>query len=195
MLKSVPSITLFFLILSFLSSKDISANTKYVGAEGCKCHKSEISDWEFSHHAKSFDLLKPGKRKSRKKKAHLDPYKDYTEDEKCIECHVTGFRKEGGFIDIDSTPQMAGVGCESCHGPGSEYRILHKNKSLDFSHLEAKKLGALYGSVDPSVCNKCHQHKNNPFKPEINKKYRFNHKKALKQVMSFHDYYELEGEH
>lgn len=148
-----------------------------------------------SKHAKAFDLLKAGKKKSKKKKAGLDPDKDYTNDEKCLPCHVTGYKKDGGFTDSISTVNMAGVGCESCHGAGSKYRRLHKDKSLNFTNSEATALGALYGSKDKAVCERCHSHKDNPFKPEVNEKYKFLHTEALDKNRSFHDYYELDGKH
>ena len=190
--------TLFILSILICSPAFYAEATEeaaYVGSEGCKCHKSEISDWEMSKHAKAFDLLKAGKRKSKKKKAGLDPDKDYTTDEKCIPCHVTGYKKDGGFTNSVSTPALAGVGCESCHGAGGKYRILHKDKSLDFTKNEAIALGELYGSLDSTVCESCHRHKDNPFKAEIDEKYNFIHAEALKNTRTFHDYYELDGKH
>ena len=186
-----------FLLVFFvhINTGSVSAAPVYVGTEGCKCHKSEIADWEFSKHAKAFDLLKAGEKKSSKKKAKLDPDKDYSSDEKCLKCHATGYKEEGGFVDENSTPAMAGVGCESCHGPGSDYRALHKDKSLSFTRAEAKGHGATYGSVDEAVCDVCHKGKENPFTPEVDKKYTFVHSDALKENRSFHDYYELEGTH
>lgn len=39
----------------------------------------------------------------------------------CGACHVTGFGEPtGGKLD-GSTPQLDGIGCESCHGPGSKH--------------------------------------------------------------------------
>ena len=171
------------------------ASFKYVGTEGCKCHKSEISDWERSKHARAFDLLKPGKKKGAKKKANLDPEKDYTTEVKCLPCHVTGLDREGGYKNMAATPAMAGVGCESCHGPGSEYRALHKEKSLQFTKDEAKSQGATYGSLNRAVCDSCHVKKDNPYNETIDNKYSFDHGKALKENRSFHDYYELEAKH
>ena len=46
----------------------------------------------------------------------LDPEKDYRKDEKCIRCHTTGYKKEGGYVDVESTPELVGVGCEMCQG-------------------------------------------------------------------------------
>jgi hypothetical protein len=71
--------------------------------------------------AKAFDLLKPNAAAEAKKKAGLDPAKDYTADPSCLGCHTTGYGEPGGFKGAAATPDMAGVQCEACHGAGSEY--------------------------------------------------------------------------
>lgn len=183
----------FLCYLGTVTSNSLAAPA-YVGVDGCKCHKSEISDWERSKHGKTFKLLLPGKRKSAKKKAGLDPEKDYSTDVKCLKCHTTGYGN-GGFQDRASTPGLTGVGCEMCHGAGSEYRGIHKNKGLDFKKAEVKAAGQLYGSIDPAVCNVCHDHEDNPFKPSIDKKYKLDIKVGLKNAKAFHDMYEQEAQH
>ena len=172
-----------------------AAEGVYAGEDGCKCHKSEIIDWERSKHAKAFDLLLPGKRKAAKTKAGLDPKQDYSRDVRCIKCHVVGYNSEGGFIDIATTPAQAGVGCESCHGPGKSYRIVHGKKPLTFTKEEVKALGQQYSSSSESVCRNCHEHPDSPFQPHIDAKYRFRHKEALKQTDLFHNYYPLKAKH
>ncbi len=42
------------------------------------------------------------------------------EDERCRLCHVTGAQDEDALFD-GSFRSEEGVGCESCHGPGSDY--------------------------------------------------------------------------
>ena len=32
-----------------------------------------------------------------------------------------GFEYESGFVSAETTPQFKDVGCENCHGPGSEH--------------------------------------------------------------------------
>ncbi|MBW7957094.1 MAG: hypothetical protein H3C68_04300 [Deltaproteobacteria bacterium] len=173
-----------------LSASGAEAAPKYVGVDGCKCHKSEIADWERSVHSKAVDLLQSGKKASKKKGAGLEPDKDYGNEAKCLKCHTTGYEKDGGFANTASTPKMSGVGCEMCHGPGSEYRALHKEKTTKFTRAESMAAGQLYGSLDPEVCNSCHKHKDNPFRND-----NFNVQEALKNNRAFHTYYPLEGNH
>lgn len=188
----------YFMAAAFVaavSGGSAAAVPKFVGVEGCKCHKFEISDWEKSKHARAFELLGKGKKESKKKKAGLDPEKDYTQNEKCLKCHTTGFKQDGGFEDKASTPNMAGIGCEMCHGAGAQYRNLHKEKTTKFTKDEARSVGQAYGSLDASVCKTCHGHKDNPFKPEIDDAYRFDLEEAMKDSRAFHRIYPLEGSH
>jgi len=168
---------------------------EYVGAEGCKCHRAEFLDWDRSKHARAFDLLSPGKRKYAKKKAGLDPERDYSKSPKCLKCHVVGFGEPGGFLDMASTPSMAGVGCESCHGAGGNYRIIHGKRPLAFTKEEVKAAGQIYSSEDASVCTKCHGHKDSPFRRHIDAKYDFDYAAGLLKPDTFHNYYELKKVH
>ena len=185
-MKSVP-ILFAVLVSCYLSLHPglTRAEPKYVGNEGCGCHKSQITSWKRSAHAKAFESLRPGKRKTAKKRANLDPDKDYTKDKECLKCHVTGYQAEGGFQDAASTPKMTGVGCESCHGPGSKYRILHDEKATSFTREEAKADGAWYGSEDPDVCLACHNN-DSQMTEKIDKKYKFEWKQALEKRKSYH---------
>jgi hypothetical protein len=42
-------------------------------------------------------------------------------DPECVVCHVVGLKYESGFVGPDKTPKFRDVGCENCHGPGSEH--------------------------------------------------------------------------
>ena len=102
-----------------------------MGADSCKkCHFKQFNGWKKTPMAKAFDSLKPGQAAESKKKFNLDEKKDYTKDAKCVECHMTGYGKPGGYPKIDEGKEwtedetkrattMENVQCESCHGPGS----------------------------------------------------------------------------
>lgn len=183
---------IFFLLLNAAGA---NAGHDYVGSGGCGCHRAELSDWKMSKHARAFELLKAGKKRSSKKKAGLDPDKDYTRDEKCVKCHVVGYQKTTGFKDIDSTRNMSGVGCEMCHGAGSKYRIIHRKKGLTFTKDEVIEAGQTYASIDESVCKQCHEHEDTPFQPKVDQRYALNYQEALKDGRSFHGIYPLKGNH
>lgn len=162
----------------------------YVGYEGCAmCHRDHYADWQRSKHAKAFELLKPGQRVAAKKKAELDPDKDYTTSIKCLKCHTTGYRETGGYVNLEETPTRAGIGCEMCHGPGSEYRKIHKQKHTGFTHEEVGAAGQLYGSLDPKVCARCHEHEDTPMQPSVDEKYKFDRDERLKITRAFHKHY------
>lgn len=181
---------LFLFVLSvctnLASTGSAYAAASYIGTEACgTCHKTSAISWEMSVHAKAFEALKPGVKKQEKLNAKLDPDKDYTEDRKCLKCHTTGFEEDGGFKDMASTPAMAGVGCESCHGAGSKYKWVHA-RNKNFTRAEAKAAGEVFGSEDAAVCNACHISKDLPFTEKMDKKYKFNYKKSLDNRRSYH---------
>jgi len=179
-----------------LAAGTASAEPRYVGSNICAtCHKSEMQDWKRSAHGKAMDSLSGGKKSGAKHKAGLDPDKDYSKDEKCLKCHTTGFKKEGGFADSNSTPDMAGVGCEECHGPGSDYRDIHNKKMLTFKVAEVRAAGQVYATKGDKVCEKCHSN-DSPFKPSVDAKYAFDLKERLKKEKpSYHKIYPMEGKH
>ena len=138
----------------------------YIGNKNCwKCHIKEFKSWKETKMASAFDLLKPGQRAKEKRKAGLDPNRDYTQDPECLPCHVTGYGEPGGFVDIQQSPQLAGVGCEVCHGAGSEYtkdpHMSLKNKEYKLS--EVIQVG-LASPVSEESCTGCHNEKSPFFK-------------------------------
>jgi len=105
---------------------------KFVGSKTCKsCHESAYSIWERTSHSKAYDtLIKKGKPK----------------DPECLACHTVGFFYETGFVSEKETPDFIGVGCESCHGAGSEH--IEKHETM--------------GKVEKSSCAKCHTKEKSP---------------------------------
>ena len=182
--------------LGILITGAASAEPRYIGSKACAtCHKDEMQDWKRSAHGKTMEVLLAGKRSGPKHKAAVDPDKDYSKDDKCLKCHTTGYKKEGGFVDINTTPDLGGVGCEECHGPGGTYREIHNKKMLDFKSAEVRAAGQLYASKGDKVCEKCHNN-DSPFKSSVDPKYSFNLKDRLKSgIESFHQMYPQDGNH
>ena len=130
----------------------------YVGSKKCKmCHLKEWKSWSQTKMAQAFEQLKPGERTEAKQTAGLDPDKDYTQDETCLPCHTTGYGKKGGFVDITSTPNLAGIGCEMCHGSGGTYT---KSQYMSLKNKEYKKADlvavGMVGEVSEKHCLGCH---------------------------------------
>ena len=90
-----------------------------------------------------------------KKNGIADPAKEA----KCLKCHST-YEKAAANLRAGITAQE-GVSCESCHGPGSNYKspTVMKNKKL------AMESGLII--PDKNVCLGCHN-KENPFFKEFN---------------------------
>jgi len=79
----------------------------YVGSKACgKCHGYEYQKWTTQAHAGALATLK-------KVGSDRDP--------ECTICHVVGMEYESGFVTEEQTPHLKDVGCEDCHGPGSEH--------------------------------------------------------------------------
>jgi cytochrome c5 len=129
----------------FILSFSVFAQNKYVGSKMCgMCHKgekkgSQLEIWQKSQHAKAFETLKSAEAEKIKKGA--------SEATECLECHAI-------TADAKFTPE--GVSCEMCHGAGSAYKSIMKDK--------AKAVAA--GLVDfkdnatiEKTCKKCHNEK------------------------------------
>jgi hypothetical protein len=125
-----------------------AADAQYVGVAKCKaCHKAEFEIWQASPHAGAFDKLSA---------------EEQAKDE-CVACHTTG---HGGSAAEGA--DLKGVGCESCHGPGSLYRkvsIMSKSKYKENPDGQ-RKLAIDAGLVlpDESSCTSCHNEKSPTFK-------------------------------
>jgi len=118
-------VTLVF-ILSCLHINGVQAELlgDYIGAKNCaECHEKISASWAKTPHAKAFEHLKK-------------EGKDTTPG--CVKCHSVAYEQDGGFIDMELTPELAGVQCESCHGPGIKHR-----ESEDPAHIirNSKKEG------------------------------------------------------
>jgi hypothetical protein len=90
----------------------------FQGSESCKvCHVEEYRIWSTHQHAHAFaTLVNAGSQR----------------DPECTVCHVVGMEYDVGYLTEADTPLLKDVGCEVCHGPGSEHnRSLGKIRTQD----------------------------------------------------------------
>jgi len=137
---------------------------EYLGVDYCKtCHMPHYDSWHETRMSKAFDLLKPGVRKDAKTAASLDPARDYSKEPRCLGCHTTGYGEPGGFVSMSSTPEMIGVQCEMCHGPGGRYSKMMYKKKGTYKREDFINAGLTLPSEQNNVCTrKCHN-TNSPF--------------------------------
>lgn len=123
----------------------------YVGANKCKmCHMKQHKAWAETKHAKALDALR-GEPKAQEAMAvalKIDIKGGAIKTDACVTCHVTGFKKTGGFPAADSTKSaaVAAVGCEACHGAGS--------KHVAAAAADKKKM--INGHPTAETCKGCH---------------------------------------
>ena len=113
------TIILALLVVSSFSLFAAPKEANYVGSAKCKtCHNADKNGaqykiWESKAHAKAYADLKTDAAKAKAKAAGIE---DPLKSEKCLSCHTTAAGKKNVDASYDITE---GVGCESCHGPGS----------------------------------------------------------------------------
>jgi len=139
------------------------AEPSYIGSDKCAkmCHKgekkgSQYEIWQKSKHAGAFRTL--GTQASKEVAAKAGVSGDPQKAPQCLRCHVTAFGVDGKSVDSTCTYDE-GVGCEACHGPGSEYRKLNVMKNSSLAHSA--------GLVEQSeaVCIRCHNKESPTYKP------------------------------
>ncbi len=140
------------------------SKAKYVGANSCKaCHLTPKSGaaftiWQKSPHAQAFaTLATPAALEIAKKKGIADPQKDAG----CLKCHDTAAGVAAAQLAATFKPGE-GVGCESCHGPGSEYKAMSVMKDLDAGKIKPETVGM--NKVDEKTCLKCHNSESPTYK-------------------------------
>ena len=156
--------------LTWLGAKSVASageKPEYVGSHKCKiCHSKEYKSWAKTEMGKALNTLKPGEASEARTKAGLDSAKDYTTDESCLGCHTTAFGKGGFAIEADEkkakkmNKAFGAVGCESCHGPGSEYVKLHTEiKKSKRTYKVEEMYAAGMTKIEESTCTACHNDK------------------------------------
>ena len=151
-LKAAALLVIVYAFTAVSLFAEEGATPTYVGSNKCKiCHKGDKNGniwetWEGGVHANSMaSLVEKGEENN----------------PECLACHVTGYGA-GGFgtegLDEKVAANLNHVGCEACHGPGSEY----KSKSV----MEDREAAVAAGMIipDEALCVTCHNEKSPTFK-------------------------------
>ncbi len=119
----------------------------YVGTSQCKvCHLADWEVWSKSKHAVAWETLVDAEKDPKRYGWPVTAYPD------CVSCHVVGHREQTGFVSFEDTPDLADVGCERCHGPGSDH----------MASGGKKKLGIIGGIAPSLLCIQCHDFEQSP---------------------------------
>lgn len=133
----------------------------YTGTKRCaSCHFEEFTKWKKSGHSKAFAMLTA----------------KYQKNADCLKCHTTGYGEPTGFKDIKSTPALADVSCEVCHGPGSKHEEIAQQfaKVKELTDEQEKMVrGSIWLMTPKNVCVDCHsvqKHEDSKTPPELRPK-------------------------
>lgn len=111
----------------------VRAAAAYAGTESCTaCHPGAAAKWRETGHARAWSTL-------------VDAGADA--DPNCLSCHTVGFGVPGGYLRAFGGTKLVNVGCESCHGPGSQHVAQRQAGGEVTTHLRP------LGEGD---CVKCH---------------------------------------
>ncbi|MFB3904038.1 MAG: multiheme c-type cytochrome [Acidobacteriota bacterium] len=147
-----------------------TSGPKYVGSLACgSCHKQQemgfqYSAWRMSSHARAHAVLSTPEGYAQAKKRGIEG--DPQHSGECLKCHTTGHGADPSAFASSFNP-AEGVGCEACHGPGSEYlaeAIMRDKRTAEGQGLRP---------VSRDTCLRCHQ--DSAEKP-------FNYEEAKKKI-------------
>lgn len=131
------------------------AQPKYIGSNACKmCHNkpakgAQFAQWQKTTHSQAYSKLdEEGKKNA-----------------ECLACHSTAGSVNKALIATLKVEE--GIGCESCHGPGSMYKSAAVMKNREKA-LEK-------GMVIPTeaTCKNCHEGKKPEGHPAAKKPWNF----------------------
>lgn len=112
-------------------------SAQFAGAQACaECHEDIYNLETRTPHAHALQTLK---------NIHQDA------NANCVACHTVGFGLPTGFKTELTTPHLAGVQCESCHGPAAA----HAANEMDLTRRPRQEIAG-------EVCGGCHTGANHP---------------------------------
>ena len=123
------------------------------GGDKSTCHASEFKN-QVDKHKNSLDDMTSDDAKKYAENSGVGAANILKGTSKCMSCHSTAIANKGDAEVED------GVSCESCHGPGSEYRDVHKDIPKEKGGYDnAVKTGMVdlrKFDVRAATCVRCH---------------------------------------
>ncbi len=146
-LADLPADELALLLAERREIRDVlPRDADYVGSPAClTCHAGEHATWSEHPHAQALATLET---------------KGEANNADCLKCHTTGYGEATGFPEGGASdhPGLAGVGCESCHGPGANHIAEDAPKRGTILSLGDK----CDSCVILQICGSCHDDANDP---------------------------------
>jgi hypothetical protein len=138
-----------------------TATARYVGSKVCmECHAGADQGqqdvlWMRSRHAHAYWRL--GSDWSlflARLRPHYQDLEDPIADDRCLLCHVTGSQDPDSLFEASYRPQE-GIGCEACHGPGSQYATAEVMANREAFLANGGRI------PDEVTCKGCHRNSDN----------------------------------
>lgn len=150
-------------ILERMAERRPSRNgSRYVGSKACEsCHESAWAVLQDSLHGHAWESLV---------RREADDGWPVTRHPDCVSCHVVGYGEKTGFVSVEKTPHLANVGCEACHGAGSNHvaawkgvqRLRDAGQPVSAEALQAARKKGLLGKMPQGRCFECHDFEQSP---------------------------------
>ncbi len=171
-MKLIKIVSLIMLMVIVAANTLFAQKTaQYTGVAKCRaCHMSaakgaQFKIWQEGPHARAFETLGTDAAKAAASKAGIEG--NPQEAGECLVCHQTAYGVSEDLL-AKGYKTATGVECESCHGPGSLYRVASvmnaKKYAADPEGMLAqwKELGLVIPTEENCVV--CHNEKSPSFK-------------------------------
>jgi hypothetical protein len=179
---TIPRLTLALAaagsLLGLLASPALAGEHKYTGVKDCaRCHKKELigdqyGEWQKAAHSKAFQTLKSDEAIKIAKERGITTPPHETDD--CVKCHATAHGVTAEMTAKAALKLTDGVQCESCHGPGADYR----KKKIMSDRDKAIAAGMWEPGKNEKICLACHNDESPTWDPAKG----FDYKAAKKAI-------------
>lgn len=151
----VAALVVFAAQSSFAQDAGAKKKHSYVGVAGCgPCHANkatgdQIGLWKTTKHANAYNSLKTEEAENIAKKLGIEG--GAVNSDRCLKCHAPAYKAEKELLG-EKYKLEDGVQCETCHGPGSDYKPMAIMKDRDKAIMNGL---LLQGNLE-AYCTGCH---------------------------------------